>query len=256
MVVRGSSGMCKRTQTCNNPLRLWIEFPNGVGAAALLKGRRSRANDPDICGNWIPIELITIACHFKGNGLGHITVRRKQFPLVQASAITIHKFQGGTYDEVVVDYSKSRNQKLVYFAVSRVTTIDGLYLTNKDYDHRFHHFKDNPDRALADELRRLGNHRLQTITSECNTMLAEYFVTMGCVNERSRGALSLDVAKDFVLANTTVLCFTEAWMDRKSPYDIDRYHCISAAERCDNSAAGVAINVKREVQAEDVFLVQ
>ncbi|XP_065304810.2 uncharacterized protein [Dermacentor albipictus] len=257
-LVNGSVGILRLVQrdTDDNPLRLWIEFPTGVGAAALLKGRRYRANDPDICSNWVPIELITIGCHLKGHDLAHITVRRKQFPVVQASAITIHKSQGGTYDEAVVDYSKSHNQKLVYVALSRVTTIDGLYLTNKDNDHRFHHFKENPDRALADEFRRLGNHRLQTITAECNKMLAEYFVTVGCVNVRSLGAHSLDVAKDFVLANTTVLCFTETWMDRKPPYDIDGYRCISAAKRSDNRAAGVAIYVKREVQAEDVFLVQ
>ncbi|XP_072142204.1 uncharacterized protein [Dermacentor andersoni] len=257
-LVNGSVGILGLVQrdTDDNPLRLWIEFPTGVGAAALLKGRRYRANDPDICSNWVPIELITIGCHLKGHGLGHITVRRKQFPVVQASAITIHKSQGGTYDKVVVDYSKSHNQKLVYVAHSRVTTIDGLYLMNKDNDHCFHHFKENPDRALADEFRRLGNHRLQNITAECNKMLAEYFVTVGCVNVRSLGAHSLDVAKDFVLTNTTVLCFTETWMDRKPPYDIDGYHCISAAKRSDNRAAGVAIYVKREVQAEDVFLVQ
>ncbi|KAK8781746.1 hypothetical protein V5799_016915 [Amblyomma americanum] len=126
-LVNCSVGILRRGQrdTDNSPRRLWIEFPTGVGAAALLKGRRYRANDPDICGNWVPIELITIRCHLKGNGLGHITVMRKQFPVIQASAITIHKTQGGTYDEVVVDYSKLHNQKLVYVALSRVTTSTG-----------------------------------------------------------------------------------------------------------------------------------
>ncbi|XP_037505577.1 uncharacterized protein LOC119381899 [Rhipicephalus sanguineus] len=108
-LVNGSVGILRHVQrdTDNKPLRLWIEFPTGVGSAALLKGRRYRESHPNIHVNWVPIELITIGCHLKGKGLSHITVRRKQFPIVQASAITIHKSQGGTYDEVVVDYSKS-----------------------------------------------------------------------------------------------------------------------------------------------------
>lgn len=87
-------------------------------------------------------------------------------------------------------------------------------------------------------------------------MLAEYFVTVVCVNVRSLGAHSADVAKDFVFACTTVLCFTETWMDPTGPYEVDGYRYISAAKRSDNRAAGMVIYVKREVQAKDVFLVR
>lgn len=144
----------------------------------------------------------------------------------------------------------------MYVALSRVTTIDGLYLTNKENDHRFYNFKDNPDRALADEFRRLDQHRLQTISADCNRMLAAHFVTVDCVNVRSLGAQNADVASDLILTNTTALCFTETWMDPNYPCDVDGYRCISAAKRSYNRAAGVAIYVKRDVQAEAVSLVQ
>ncbi|CAN7939031.1 unnamed protein product, partial [Ixodes hexagonus] len=40
-LVNGSVGILRHVQrdADSNPLRLWIEFPSGVGAAALLKGR-------------------------------------------------------------------------------------------------------------------------------------------------------------------------------------------------------------------------
>lgn len=45
-------------------------------------------------------------------------------------------------------------------------------------------------------------------------------------------------------------------MDPNYPCDVDGHRCISTAKRSDNRAAGVAIHVKREVQADAVSLVQ
>lgn len=69
-----------------------------------------------------------------------------------------------------------------------------------------------------------------------NYFLAEYFVPVGCANVRSLGAHGADVSKDFVLAQTIVLCSTETWMDPKSPYEVDGFRCISAAKRSDTRA--------------------
>ncbi|KAH6928892.1 hypothetical protein HPB50_020700 [Hyalomma asiaticum] len=68
-----------------------------------------------------------------------VTCERSQFPLVQASAITVHKSQGATYSEVVYEYAKNHPQKLVYVALSRCTDVNNLYLTNATGDHCFHH---------------------------------------------------------------------------------------------------------------------
>lgn len=57
--------------------------------------------------------------------------KRKHFPLTSALALTIHKSQGGTFDEILYEYSKSQSQELVNVALSWVTNIEKLYITTK-----------------------------------------------------------------------------------------------------------------------------
>jgi ATP-dependent exoDNAse (exonuclease V) alpha subunit len=58
----------------------------------------------------------------------------EQFPLKLAWAMTIHKAQGATFDFVNLDLSDTFEDNMGYVALSRVTTLDGLYLSG--YNHK------------------------------------------------------------------------------------------------------------------------
>lgn len=56
----------------------------------------------------------------------------KQYPIRLAYALTIHKAQGKTFDNVIFDPSidkKKLTSRLVYVALSRTKSIENLFLT-------------------------------------------------------------------------------------------------------------------------------
>ena len=58
-------------------------------------------------------------------------VVRKQFPLHPAAAKTIHHSKGDTEQKIVVNFNTRRAiPHIDYVGLSRVTTIDGLYITD------------------------------------------------------------------------------------------------------------------------------
>ncbi|KAH7946276.1 hypothetical protein HPB49_022499 [Dermacentor silvarum] len=93
-----------------------------------------------------------------------VACKRMPFPIVQASAVTIHKSQGATYTDVVYKYNHKYPQKLVYVALSRCTDVDRLFLTNPAGDFNSYHGNENVCRQLIDEFHRLDKHHLPTIT--------------------------------------------------------------------------------------------
>ena len=60
-------------------------------------------------------------------------IYRKQFPLILAHAVTIHKCQGLSLDCAIVDLSDQVfSEGMAYVALSRVRTLEGLFLTAFD----------------------------------------------------------------------------------------------------------------------------
>ena len=152
--------------------RLWIEFDDEQCGAELRLKYRQHMIKHKILDSYTPIvrRKLSISLNSKV-----IKVKRKQFPVLPANAITIHKSQGASFDKVVYEYDRSHEISLVYVALSRARTLEGLFLTNKKKDHRFRHCMKNTNTRveLQNEMRRLETKRLITLYDRCNEFIEE-----------------------------------------------------------------------------------
>ena len=79
------------------------------------------------CPQWTPIR--PLARQFQVGRSQTNQVLRKQFPLRQSAAKTIHRSQGDTLDRVVVDLTSARREAhMHYVALSLVRTLSGLFI--------------------------------------------------------------------------------------------------------------------------------
>ena len=78
---------------------------------------------------WTPIKPVTAQFAVGKNRTAQVV--RKQFPLRPAAAKTIHRSQGDTETNIVVNFNTRRAiPHIHYVGLSRVTTIEGLYITD------------------------------------------------------------------------------------------------------------------------------
>ena len=127
-LVNGTCGTLKYIQLDDKDLKpkiLWFEFTSpSIGA---IKRLNSKAlYHIDINDNWTPLIKFTVDLSAKIGFKGQLT--RSQFPIIPAEATTVHKSQGSTYEKVCVDLDGRFNKSMIYVALSRVTSISGLYL--------------------------------------------------------------------------------------------------------------------------------
>lgn len=234
-------------------ITLWFEFPNNdTGTNAKIKCRPHVHSKPNsLSVDWVPVykKIVNITLSKS------VKCKRKQFPCVPACAITIHKSQGGTFDAIIYKYSSKQPQQLVYVALSRVTSIDGLHIiTENDSAFNFKHGRDGNDsqttRDIRNEYNRLRGHTLCTITKKAvkfcdDATAAEQTIVMN-INCQSLSAHAGDMETDIVISRSDYLVLNETWMqDNCEPLSIKDYECISRMNNRTNSetnaAGGVAI---------------
>ncbi|XP_044592819.1 ATP-dependent DNA helicase pfh1-like [Cotesia glomerata] len=110
--------------------RLWLEFPESPKIGEKLRRKAAASiQKNNLHPLAVPIDRRTSSIPLVPNKT--VIVKRNHFPLVSACAMTIHKSQGATFGEIVYEYDKSHVQQLLYVALSRVTSINGLYLVSK-----------------------------------------------------------------------------------------------------------------------------
>ena len=137
-----------------------------------------------------------------------LVINRSQFTLMLVWGCTVHKVQGLALEKVVISFDlvklRSFNYEQMYVVLSRVTSLDNLYLIGW---FTLSTIKANP-RAIHDhEYKRLRNERqLSKLTTTC---LSGNSFKIAHLNIRSLNKHGVDISKDNRLPQTDILCLTE-----------------------------------------------
>ena len=124
-----------------------------------------------------------------------------------AWACTVHKVQGLSLDKAVISFKllKQRcfNNGQMYVALSRVTSLRGLFLTG---EYKLSAIKSDP-RASNEYERTRRECVVEPLHNADASPCATLTVTL--LNTRSLPRHAIDISHDQVLLNTDVLCLTE-----------------------------------------------
>ena len=130
-LVNGACGILKHIITQPNSTeitKIFIDFQSKTVGRKALSASKDSMSARDIDLNLTPISK----SRNKINALEKISYQmvRHQFPVVAAEALTIHKSQGQTYNEICLDLTNRRRitKAMVYVALSRTTDLKGIYI--------------------------------------------------------------------------------------------------------------------------------
>jgi endonuclease/exonuclease/phosphatase (EEP) superfamily protein YafD len=111
-----------RVPGSSRPSIIWVSFQH-IGNDH--RKQYSHLYNQTVEKHWVPI--IEVTRQFRKHQL---QVLRRQFPLRPSAAKTIHRCQGDTLNEAVVDLPSSKREHMHYVALSRLRTISGLRILN------------------------------------------------------------------------------------------------------------------------------
>ena len=188
------------------------------------------------------VPLVKHEAIFKAKGKRGSEITRLQFPLTLAWATTIHKVQGLTLDEIVVDMKGSRfSSGQAYVAFSRVKKLEGLHILN---------FNEKVIKASDDvktEMSRLNDRVLSPLSVDT---CPEDYITITLLNVRSLLAKVPDIECDKLFTSSGIHCFTETWLQSgiASPLIHTNHQCLRLDSVSGDRKGGVLISLPENIE--------
>lgn len=132
-LTNGSTGVVKsieyKMEGTNRPSVIWVLFEDPrIGKSTRQKYLQRGFYHSHIKKEWTPVFDTERTFMYK-----YKMYQRIQFPLRAAAAKTVHKAQGATVEQVVVDLSQTQVRRVPhihYVALSRVKKLENLYILN------------------------------------------------------------------------------------------------------------------------------
>lgn len=259
-ITNGAGNIIKKIhlQLSNRPSGIiWVQFDHAD------VGQKTRAENKHLYiqqtvePTWTPIKPVTTQFAVGRNRTAQVV--RKQFPLRPAAAKTIHRSQGDTEKNIVVNFSSRRAiPHIHYVGLSRVTTIEGLYITNLSED------KIAVSHEVQCEMQRLRSegHLKLCITPIYHKNCLAFKLTVCFLNTRSLHRHIKDIRTDLNYSQFDISIFSETRIshsDTNSMYAIDGYnlfrHDSQASQNIWPYGSGIEITVLRVASLPDVTIV-
>lgn len=196
------------------------------------------------------VPLVKHEVVFLAKGKRGSEITRLQFPLTLAWATTIHKVQGLTLDEIVVDMKGGRfSPGQAYVAFSRVKKLEGLHILN------FNHKAIKASTEVKLEMRRLSEKLLPTLPLYIYPSQDNNHISIVLLNVRSLVSKIPDIHYDESLISSNIVCFTETWLDhaQASPSLFESHTTL----RCDRTSCkngGVMISLHQSIQTTHISI--
>ena len=242
-ICNGTPCVLKKIQFPNAlssvPSCLWVQFSDSnVGKET--RKKYIHYFTADINPEWTPIWAVKRTFMYRSKA-----VVRQQFPLKPSSGKTIHKAQGQTKEQIVVNTARGTRAHHHYVAYSRVTSIQGLYLLNGLIGNI------NVDKNVMQEMKRLRtNARLILSYKPVHTYTNDLVVVFQ--NAQSLYTHFPLVQNDKTFKDADVLGFAETRFchdDKDATYAIEGFKCVIRNDEHQKSeiirpSHGIAVYVK------------
>ena len=218
-LINGQIGTVARilvNEISQKPTIVYVKFDDeGAGNLVIDKSADIFAIENKV----VPIKPILAKIKLNPGKRSSPEIERLQFPLALAWACTVHKVQGLTLNKIVISFDlfkqRSFNYGQTYVALSRATSIQGLYVLGK-LEHK--HIKADP--RVIEEYERLQNTSLLEENDSFEVQEHDPVIPIVLLNIRSLPKHSSDIKFDKKTFNCDMLLFTETQL-RTSDLDND-----------------------------------
>ena len=202
-LINGQVGFVFHIHIGNNgrPDIVYLKFDkDDVGLKA------KRTNEYAMKNNCVPIKeeesLITLG--------KNINFMRKNFPLLLAFAVTIHKVQGIQFPNGVISFKlfkqRAFNPGQLYVALSRIESLEGLYVTGNVRKELI-----RADKYATREYERLRMEASIVPIKRFELLESNFIISL--LNVRSLRTHIADIQSDHILRNSDLLLFTETQIE-------------------------------------------
>ena len=206
----------QNTTSTTNPSILWVYFKDRqIGQSA--RNAYKQYYKPDVEPLWTPIFAIKRQFHITKN---YIPVIRCQFPVVIGAAKTIHKSQGSSVDAIVVQMPKRKICHMHYVALSRVRTLNGLYIKHLWPE------KIAVDMNVINEMNRLRNEAPIKLCYKDPKTVLNSAIKAGFLNARSLHGHFHEARSAIYSLGIDVIAFAESRLcsqDNSINYSVENY---------------------------------